>query len=319
MVCGMANAYAVEVVAPQWEAIAAVVRIAAQRRRFESFAVVCRRLNKSFPLRSREICIQLGGIIYEQSQARVDLDHPEQTFWIQILSDRALVAVDKVEGPGGLPIGSSGRVLTLLSGGIDSPVAAWRMMRRGCTVLAAHFHSYPFTPAQAVEKVERLAEQLARWQGRIRLATVPFGELQQQIVAKAPDPLRVVLYRRLMLRIAAKLARRKRAQALVTGDALAQVASQTLTNMVAIDGSTDMLVLRPLVGMDKDEITKTARRIGTYPISIEDQSDCCQFMEPQRPETHAQLAAIDDAERVLDIDAMVAQAVAATTWRVVTV
>lgn len=315
-VIGIANAYPVEVVAPTWEAIVDRVRTVVAGRSFESFAVACRRLNKSFPLRSRQICEQLGAMVQELSGARVDLDHPAQTIWLQVLKDRVLIAIDKVQGAGGLPVGTGGRVMVLLSGGIDSPVAAWRMMRRGCTVLATHFHSYPFTPAAATEKVERLAGVLAGWHGgAIRLATVPFGDIQQQIVAKAPDPLRVVLYRRLMVRIAAALARQRRVQALVTGDALAQVASQTLSNLVTIEAAAELPILRPLIGMDKEEITRTARQIGTYAISIEPHADCCQFMEPHHPATHSYTAQLLDAEAALDMPALVAQGVAGTTWR----
>jgi thiamine biosynthesis protein ThiI len=192
-----------------------------------------------------------------------------------------------------------------MSGGIDSPVAAFRMMRRGCSVLLIHFHSYPILSRASQEKARELAALLAGYQLRSRLILVPFGELQQQVVLAVRPELRVVVYRRLMMRIAERLARNWRARALVTGEVVGQVASQTLDNLTAIAGATTMEVLRPLIGMDKDEIIAQAERLGTFPISIIPDQDCCQLFTPPHPATRVRRDEIEHAEAALPIDDMV--------------
>jgi thiamine biosynthesis protein ThiI len=219
----------------------------------------------------------------------------------------------KEAGAGGLPTGTGGRVACLLSGGIDSPVAAWRMMRRGCSVLLVHFHAYPVLSRASQEKVREIAALLASYQLRSRLLLVPFGDLQQRVVLAVRPELRVVVYRRLMLRIAERLARGWRARALVTGEVIGQVASQTLENLTTIAAATTMEVLRPLVGMDKDEISAEAGRIGTFPISIIPDQDCCTLFTPRHPATRVRPAEAAAAEAALPIDEMVAAAVAAVT------
>ena len=209
-----------------------------------------------------------------------------------------------------MPIGTGGRLVALLSGGIDSPVAAWRMMRRGCHVTLVHFHSVPFLSNVSQEKARRLAEVLTRYQLRTRLYLVPFGELQRQITLSVPGDLRVIVYRRMMLRIAQRIARDVRARALVTGDVIGQVASQTLDNMTTIDRASHMTVFRPLVGMDKEEIIAQAQRLGTFDISIVPDQDSCTLFTPRHPETHAQRHTIDPVEQTLPVDTMVAGAVA---------
>ena len=234
-----------------------------------------------------------------------------------MLTEGALYYCAKQPGAGGLPTGTGGRVACLLSGGIDSPVAAYRLMRRGCSVLLIHFHSYPVLSRASQEKVREIAALLTRYQLRSRLILVPFGDLQRKVVLAVPPELRVVIYRRFMLRIADQLARRWHARALVTGEVIGQVASQTLENMTAIAEATEMTVLRPLIGMDKDEISVEAQRIGTYPISIVPDEDCCTLFTPRRPATRARLEAIQAAEAALataenvNHGAMVAAAIAA--------
>jgi thiamine biosynthesis protein ThiI len=208
-------------------------------------------------------------------------------------------------------VGSSGKVACLLSGGIDSPVAAWRMMRRGCRVLFVHFHSYPILSRASQEKARELARLLARFQYRSRLFLVPFGEIQQRVVLAVAPPLRVVIYRRLMMRIAERIAGLNRAQALVTGEVVGQVASQTLENMANIDTVVSMPVLRPLVGMDKEEIMAEAERLGTYPISIIPDQDCCTLFTPRHPATKAKRHDVERAEEGLAVDEIVEQAVKA--------
>ena len=282
-------------------------------READSFRVSATRADKRLPFTSPQVEREIGGIIKQAKGWRVDLEHAALTVHIEMMPDGAFYFFGKEPGAGGMPTGTSGRVACLLSGGIDSPVAAYRMMRRGCPVLLIHFHSYPILSRASQEKVREIAALLTTHQLRSRLIMVPFGELQQQVVLSVPPELRVVIYRRLMLRIAERLARRARARALVTGEVVGQVASQTLENMTAIAQATALEILRPLVGMDKDEITAEAERIGTYQISIIPDQDCCTLFTPRHPATRARLAQVEQAELALPIDAMVTAAVAAAS------
>ncbi len=277
----------------------------------ESFRVSARRADKRFPLTSPEIEREVGGLIRQAKGWRVDLSRPALTIRIETLTNEAFYLLGKESGPGGLPTGVSGRVTCLLSGGIDSPVAAYRMMKRGCRVQLVHFHSYPITSRASQEKVREIAGLLTRHQLSSRLHLVAFGEVQQRVVLSVPERLRVVIYRRLMVRIAERLARGWGARMLVTGEVIGQVASQTLENMVTIDAASNLPVLRPLVGMDKDEITTEAQRIGTYPISIIPDEDCCQLFTPRHPATKSHVGEAEAAERELDVEALVAEAVTA--------
>ncbi len=277
-----------------------------------SFRVSATRSDKRLPFTSPQVEREIGGMIWEAKQWKVDLSHPALTIHIEMLPNEAFYFFGKEPGAGGLPSGTGGRVACLLSGGIDSPVAAYRMMRRGCRVQLIHFHSYPILSRASQEKVREIAALLTRHQLRSRLMLVPFGELQQRVVLAVPPELRVVIYRRLMLRIAERLALKGHAQALVTGEVVGQVASQTLENMTAIARATTLEILRPLVGMDKDEITAEAKKIGTYDISIIPDQDCCTLFTPKHPATRARPAAIEAAELALPIDEMVASALAAT-------
>jgi thiamine biosynthesis protein ThiI len=276
---------------------------------FASFRVTTRRSDKTFPLNSGQIDREVGAAVLAATGVRVDLEAPELTLWVEVLRDRILYSFEKLPGPGGFPVGSSGRVLALLSGGIDSPVAAWRMMKRGCRVVLAHFHAFPLQDRSTIDKSRELARILTRWQLRTRLLLIPFGPVQQTVVAACPAPLRVVLYRRFMMRIGEAVARRRRARALVTGESLGQVASQTLDNMVVIGEATRATVLRPLVGMDKEEITAQARRIGTFDVSTLPDQDCCQLFVPRHPATAASREEVERAEAALDVPALVAAAI----------
>ena len=276
-----------------------------------SFRVSAKRADKRFPLSSPEIEREVGGRIKEARNWTVNLGRPEFTIRVEALTREAFYSFGTVRGPGGLPVGASGRVACLLSGGIDSPVAAWRMMRRGCRVLFVHFHSYPILSRASQEKARELARLLTRFQFHSRLFLVPFGEFQQRVVLAVAPPLRVVVYRRMMMRIAERIARMQRAQALITGDVVGQVASQTLENMTAIGSVVSMPVLRPLVGMDKEEITAEAERLGSYPISIIPDQDCCTLFTPRHPATKAKLYEVERAEADLPIEEVVAQAVGA--------
>jgi thiamine biosynthesis protein ThiI len=276
-----------------------------------SFRVSARRADKRFPLTSPQIEREVGGRIKSARGWTVDLGDPALTIHVEALSDEAFYFFGKEQGPGGLPVGVSGRVACLLSGGIDSPVAAWRMMRRGCRVLFVHFHSYPILSRASQEKARQLAELLTRFQLHSRLCLVPFGELQQQVVLSVAPPLRVVIYRRLMMRIAEAIGRQHRAQALVTGEVVGQVASQTIENLTAINEVATLPVLRPLIGMDKEEITEQAKALGTYPVSIIPDQDCCTLFTPRHPATKARRGDVLRAESALPVDDMVNRAVEA--------
>ncbi len=230
---------------------------------------------------------------------------------VEIVPGSAFYYYGRERGPGGLPVGTSGRVAVLLSGGIDSPVAAWRMMKRGCQATLVHFHSYPFLSRTSQDKARELATLLTRHQLRSRLYLVPFGELAARDYLDAfPARLRVVVYRRMMLRIAERLARASKALALVTGEVVGQVASQTLENMSVISAAATLPVLRPLIGMDKEEITAEAERLRSYPISIVPDEDCCTLFTPRHPATKARPAEVESAERSLSIETMVETAIA---------
>lgn len=282
-------------------------------REAASFRVSVRRADKRFPLTSPQIEREVGGLIKQAKGWLVDLEHPALTIHIEMLPDYAFYFFGKEPGAGGLPTGTGGRLACLLSGGIDSPVAAFKMMRRGCSVLLIHFHSYPILSRASQEKVREIAALLTTYQHRSRLMLVPFGELQQQVVLAAPPELRVVIYRRLMLRIAEKLAAKWHARALVTGEVVGQVASQTLENMTVIADATTLEILRPLVGMDKDEIMAEAERLGTLPISNIPDQDCCQLFTPRHPATRATREQVARAEALLPIDEMVDAAVSASS------
>ena len=274
-----------------------------------TFRVSAKRADKRFPLTSPQIEREVGGRIKEARGWTVDLDDPAFTIHVETLTNEAFYSFGKEPGPGGLPVGSSGRVACLLSGGIDSPVAAWRMMRRGCRALFVHFHSYPILSRASQEKARQLATTLTGFQFRTKLYLVSFGEIQQRVVLAVAPPLRVVVYRRLMMRIAERIARANHAKALVTGEAVGQVASQTLENMATIGRVASMPVLRPLVGMDKEEIIAAAQGLGTYQTSIIPDQDCCTLFTPRHPATKAKPEDVERAESELPIDEMVRQAV----------
>jgi tRNA uracil 4-sulfurtransferase len=277
----------------------------------ETFRVSARRADKRFPLTSPQIEREVGGRIKEARGWTVRLDDPQLTIHVEALTDEAFYFFGKHKGAGGLPVGASGRVVCLLSGGIDSPVAAWRMMRRGCRVTFVHFHSYPVLSRASQEKVRELATLLTQYQYDSRLLLIPFADIQQQVILSVPPALRVVLYRRLMMRIAEEVARQHRARALVTGEVVGQVASQTLENLNRINEVVELPVLRPLIGMDKEEITAEAQRLGTYPVSIIPDQDCCTLFTPKHPATQARRSDVELAEASLPIGEMTAKAVSA--------
>lgn len=305
-------------VAPDVDEIAGVALELMVAEPFESFAVRARRTYSRFETKSNDLNAVVGQRIKDATGGRVDLSHPDATVWIELFGDTGIVYRHRVKGVGGLPVGVSGKMLALMSGGIDSPVAAWRMAKRGADVELLHFHGQPFTDPSSIRQAVELAEVLTRYQLRAVLHLVPLGDAQREIVTHAPASLRVVLYRRVMMRIAAALAEERGAQALVTGDSLGQVASQTIENIRTVGASVSGVeVLRPLIGMDKQEIVDLATEIGTYEISTRKYQDCCVLFEPRSPATRANAGIAADAEAELDMDALVGKALAGRETRVV--
>ena len=279
-----------------------------RERTYESLKVETRRTDKTFPLTSPQISAEVGGYLIEQTGTRADMHNPDLVCWIKITQKNVYISTEKIPGIGGLPVGVSGKVLVMLSGGIDSPVAAWQMIKRGAKAVFIHFYSYPYTDKASLEKVIELAQILAVSNYRSLVYLVPFAELQQVIVTGTPAPLRVLLYRRMMTRIAQRVATMVNAEALVTGESLAQVASQTLTNLRTIEAIADIPILRPLIGEDKAEIIEKAQRIDTFDVSTRPHQDCCSLFVPKHPATRASLTELEDAESDLDIEALVEDA-----------
>jgi len=308
-VFGVANLALAERTGTSLEELKRGVDRVTQGRTFASFRITARRAFKTLPHTSVELNRELGAHVLGRHATRVDLEQSELNIHVEVLPGQAFVYGDRRPGPGGLPVGVSGTVVALLSGGIDSPVAAWRLMKRGCRVVFVHFHSVPYLPDDSIRKARDLAERLTRWQYYSRLSLVPFGEIQRSVVLAVPGPARVVIYRRLMMRIAEALGRRAGAAALVTGDSLGQVASQTLQNLACIEGAAGLPVLRPLIGMDKLEITAQAQVLGTFETSIEPDADCCTLFVPKHPGTRVSREEAAAMEARLDVAALVAQGV----------
>jgi len=304
---------------PDLKAIEAALAKALEGESFATFRVTAKRADKTFPLTSPELERRLGAFIQERTGAKVRLKGAEREFVVRILPGAALLELARHSGPGGLPPGVSGKVVALLSGGIDSPVAAYRLIHRGAEVVLVHFHPFPLLSGASREKARAIAERLARFQHRVRLHLVPFSEVQRRIILEAPKAYRVVLYRRYMLRLAEAIAKEEGALALVTGDSLGQVASQTLENLYAVNQAATLPVFRPLIGLDKGEIVKEAQKIGTYPISILPDEECCTFFAPKHPVTRAELSVVLDTEARLPTEELLELAlkdreVALFTW-----
>ncbi len=311
-VFGIANISFAQVLPYDKDRAFAAIVAELKHRSFGTFRVTARRADKNFPLTSQEISNELGALIVQEIGARVSLTHPELTCFVEIVRSLFFFYTTKEQGYGGLPMGTSGRVCALVSGGFDSPVAAWKMMRRGCEVVFVHFHSYPYTSAASRENVHNIVRMLAQWQGGATAYFVPLLGIQQEITAQLSDARqRVVLYRRFMLRIAEAIAKKEQCGALVTGDSLGQVASQTLDNIGVISEAVTAPVFRPLVGENKDDIIALARVIGTHDTSCEPHDDCCSLFMPEHPETRAQLAVIRAMEAQLPVAKLETAALAA--------
>ena len=277
-------------------------------RQFAAFRITARRSDKTFPVKSDGMNRELGTFVQELTGAAVRLKGADLEIFVDVQRDGVLVYLEEHRGYGGMPVDSSAPTLALMSGGIDSPVAAWQMMKRGSRVKFVHFHSHPLADASSMEKARELAELLTRYQYDCELFLAPFAPVQQRVIVSAPPQYRVVLYRRFMVRIAEALARREGIPALVTGESLAQVASQTLENIAVVDDAAQMPVLRPLIGFNKDEIIDLARRIGTYPVSILPDQDCCSLFAPRHPVTKGSIETARRLEAELPVDALAQEA-----------
>ena len=286
----------------------------AEHGAFSTYAVTSKRSNTDFPHDSQEINRTIGAFIGERTGASVNLSNPDVTVSVMVIQSDAYVSVARVSGVGGLPVGTAGNLVALLSSGIDSPVATWRMMRRGAVVTGVHFSGRPQVSASSERLVAEIGTVLERTGALGRIYVVPFGDIQREASLLVPPDLRVLIYRRLMIRVAERIAHVERARALVTGESLGQVASQTLDNIAAVDEAATLPMLRPLIGTDKLEIMIDARRLGTYDLSIQDAEDCCTLFMPRSPETHARLSVVLQAWDSIPHERMVEDALEALEW-----
>ena len=290
------------------------VYLAEQLKNAKTFKVEGKRADKKFPLKSPEISAEVGGAILSAfPHLRVDVKNPEILVTIEIREKFAFIRGNQTKGAGGMPTGTAGKASILISGGIDSPVAAYMMAKRGLVLNAIHFASPPYTSPQSEEKVHNLLRQVSRYSGNITLFTVGFTEIQEEIRDKCPEDLFTLIMRRFMMRIAQRIAEKEDSKALITGESLGQVASQTLNALACTDAVVGMPVFRPLIGLDKDEIIKVSRKIDTFDISIEPYEDCCTVFTPKHPKTKPQISVLENAEKALDVEALINRAIENTT------
>jgi thiamine biosynthesis protein ThiI len=280
-----------------------------------TFKVEAKRADKRFPLTSPEICREVGGkLLSKYHHLKVDVHNPDITVFVEIRDTNAYVRAEQIQGAGGLPVGTAGTASILISGGIDSPVAAWTMAKRGLRLNAIHFASPPYTSPRAEMKVKTLLSKVARYSGTINLAIVPFTEIQDQIAEHCPEDYFTLIMRRMMMRIAERISKNSGSLALITGESLGQVASQTLPALCTTDIVTNVPVLRPLIGMDKEEIVTISRKIDTFETSILPYEDCCTVFTPKHPKTRPSLESCEEAEKNLPIEELIEKAINETTY-----
>lgn len=276
---------------------------------FETFKIKARRPDHRFLLTAQQVNEDVGAFVLSKINKTVKLNDPDITCFIDIVQGVAYLYTEKIIGPGGLPTGANGKVVGLLSAGIDSPVATIMAMKRGASVILVHFHSVPMTTEDSIEKVKQLTEVLRRYQSRIHLYLVALTTIQKEILVKTKEKFRILLYRRFMIRVAEMIAKKDKAKALITGESLGQVASQTLGNIAAIESVSTIPILRPLIGFDKQEIMDLAKHYGTYDISILPDQDCCSLFVPKNPATNAKKQYLDQEENDLNIDDLMKEAI----------
>lgn len=284
--------------------------LADRMREIKTFKVEAKRSDKAFPLGSPEICREVGAALLRAfPHLRVDVHNPQEVVTVEIRDFAAYIRAGQIKGAGGLPVGTAGRAMVLISGGIDSPVAAWTMAKRGLVLNAIHFASPPYTSPRAEQKVRDLLGKVARYSGTIKLAVVPFTEIQEEIGKHCPEDYFTLIMRRLMMRIANRVANAEDCLALITGESLGQVASQTLPAIAATDEVTDIPVLRPLIGMDKEEIITISKKIDAFETSILPYEDCCTVFTPKHPHTRPKKGQCAEAESGLDIEPLIERAI----------
>lgn len=311
-VFGIVNFSFVDSCKPEIKAIKNKALEILKSKRFKTFKIQTQRSDKEFFLTSQKINEKVGAFIVDNLNKKVKLEKPGATCFIEITKNQAFLYTEKIKGPGGLPVSTGGKAAVLLSGGIDSPVAGFLTMKRGVKAVFIHFHAHPYTDKASIDKVKRIVKSLSRFQFNSKLYLVPFADIQKQIVLKMPAKLRVVFYRRFMLRIAQAVGRKEKVSALVTGDSIGQVASQTLENIFAISEAANIPILRPLIGFDKEEIINLAKKIDTFDISILPYQDCCARFLPVRVETKANLKRVKLEEKKLEVKELVKRALKAT-------
>ena len=284
----------------------------------KTFKVEAKRADKKFPLTSPEISRLVGGeLLKNYHHLKVDVHNPEIVVTVEVRDKAAFIRAGQIHGAGGMPIGTGGRASILISGGIDSPVAAWMMAKRGIELDAIHFASPPYTSLRAEQKVKKLLGRVARYSGPIRMGIVPFTELQQTIAENCPEEYFTLIMRRMMMRISERLAKKRKSLALITGESVGQVASQTLPALVTTDTVVNMPIFRPLIGMDKDEIVEISRKIDTFEISIEPYEDCCTVFTPKHPRTKPTIEACEQAEALFNFEPLIDEAVQNTVFEVI--
>ena len=271
----------------------------------ESFRITTRRSDPNIPLSTQKMNEEIGAAVVEKFGKKVNLTQPDVNCHIDLVEDSAFVYAHRIDGFGGLPVGMGGKVLSMISGGIDSPVATWQMMKRGAFINYLHFHSVPYTSDASIKKVLDVIKVFQKHQLRATLFLAELAPIQEEVIEKCHEKYRIILYRRFMFRIAEALAKREGAHAVITGESLGQVASQTIENMETIEAVTSMPILRPLVGMDKQEIVNRSKEIGTYDISVLPDEDCCAYFQPKQPATKATVEQLQKAEENLDVEALV--------------
>ncbi len=292
--------------------------LAERLKNAKTFKVESKRADKSFPLTSPEISRELGGAILQKyPHLSVDVHNPDEVVNVEIRDYGAYIHGQQLKGAGGMPVGSAGRAQVLISGGIDSPVAAYMMAKRGVELNAVHFASPPYTSPRAEQKVMKLLKKVSCYSGAIRVGVVPFTEIQELIGEKCQEEYFTLIMRRFMMRIAERLARKRNCLALVTGESVGQVASQTMHALAVTDAVVNMPVFRPVIGMDKEEIIKISRKIDTFTTSIEPYEDCCTVFTPKHPRTRPAIAAVEEAESMLNIEELVEKAVEGTEFRII--
>ncbi len=286
-------------------------------KKFDSFRVTVKRSDKSFSMSSADFAGHVGAAIQDKTKKKVDLSSPDIICFIEITTTETYIYCEKIKGVGGLPVGTGGKSVALISGGIDSPVASFRLIKRGVKNVFVHFHAYPTTSKQSQEKVQRIVQKLSAFQGKSILYLVPFDNIQKEILLNTKDAVRVTLYRRFMIKIAEKIAYKEKAQVLTVGESLGQVASQTMENMIITDNATTLPIFRPLIGYDKEEIINEAKYIDTYDVSILPEEDCCVRFLPKKPQTKGNIAEINEEEQKLEKEKLIEEAMKNATKEVI--